>query len=93
MALAMTGVLITQMFHIIHSIDPEPTFYYSDTSTPLACTCHTLAILWTAFGAFRFWRQQNAMARGKAYAGGWELIVIGITALLVSNPGLILDVS
>ena len=35
-------------------------------------------------GAFRFWRQQNAMAREKYHVGGWETISVGLITLAVS---------
>ena len=34
-------------------------------------------------GACRFWRQQSALARGKVYVGGWEIILVGLVVLLV----------
>jgi hypothetical protein len=27
-------------------------------------------------GAYRFWKLQNGMVRGKAHTGGWEVLLI-----------------
>jgi len=35
-------------------------------------------------GAHRFWRQQNAMVRGKVFTGGWELLLIGVLITLLT---------
>ena len=34
-------------------------------------------------GTYRFWRQQNAMLRGKVHAGGWETNAVGILIVVV----------
>ena len=34
-------------------------------------------------GAFRSWRMQNAMVRGKAISGGFDIILIGVGVFLV----------
>ena len=39
-------------------------------------------------GAYRFWRQQNAILRGKVHAGGWEVNAIGVTVLMVCGKQL-----
>ncbi|KAI9807000.1 MAG: hypothetical protein M1833_002658 [Piccolia ochrophora] len=54
---------------------------------PLAASCQAAAIGVSMLGALRFWRQQNAILRGKVWAGGFELDVIGITFALVSASG------
>ena len=36
-----------------------------------------------ALGTYRFWRQQNAMLRGKVHAGGWETNAVGILIVVV----------
>ena len=50
---------------------------------PLACICICTALMVTLLGAYRFWRQQSALARGKIHAGGWEVISIFVAAFLV----------
>lgn len=49
----------------------------------MASVCVLGAMLILLVGAYRFWRQQNAMLRGKVYAGGWEVMVIGFIMLIV----------
>lgn len=41
------------------------------------------AIVTVLLGGFRFWRQQNAMVRGKIFTASWETLVVGILGLLV----------
>jgi hypothetical protein len=48
-----------------------------------------VAILVALVGAYRFWRQQNAIARGKIHAGGWELNSVGILLGCVSGFSLL----
>ncbi|GLA56442.1 hypothetical protein AtubIFM56815_010648 [Aspergillus tubingensis] len=36
-----------------------------------------------AMGAYRFWKQQNVVALGTVYAGGWELNCIGVLIGLI----------
>ena len=43
-----------------------------------------VAIFVCVLGGYRFWLQQNAMLRGKIYAGGWDLTTIGVAITLVS---------
>jgi hypothetical protein len=38
-------------------------------------------------GAYRSWRHQNAIVRGKAIAGGLEVFLMGIGVLMVSPIG------
>lgn len=47
--------------------------------------CTGAAILVNALGAYRFWRQQNAMLRGKVLCGGWELQVTLAVVFLVCD--------
>lgn len=53
------------------------------TGTPLAACFIIAAIIVLSLGAVRFWRQQSAIVRGKVIAGGWEINVIMIGAILV----------
>lgn len=83
---AMQGVLIAQLFRLqrpSHAVD-RLSFY--EVGIPLSVTCHFVAVVVALIGAFRFWRQQNAIVRGKVYAGGWELNSVGILLFIVSLP-------
>ena len=66
-------------------VNPNLTIGFFVVGTPLACTCIGAAMVIAALGAFRFWRQQNALARGKIHVAGWEMTVIGVLAFLVSG--------
>lgn len=85
LAFAFLGVLIAQLFRLQAKSDSGPSLGFDDLGIPLACSCYGAAILIAFMGAHRFWRQQNAMARGKVYAGGWELNSIGIIGVAVST--------
>ena len=50
---------------------------------PVAALCIAFAIAIAIVAALRFWRQQNAMARGKCQRGGWEVHSVGILTLIV----------
>lgn len=80
----MTGVTISWLYQVQHAPQPDPAFGYHVTGKPLASVCQGSAALWALFGGIRFWRQQSAMARGKALVGGWEIMAIALLALLVS---------
>ena len=84
--IAMQGVLIAQLFRL-QRVPPEKTgskigFY--EVGIPLSVSCHGVALIVAVVGAYRFWKQQNAVSKGKVYAGGWEMILIGILVALVS---------
>lgn len=64
-------------------MNPEPTLGFYMAGVPLATACNGAAAVVVLLGAYRFWRQQNALARGKVHAGGWEMMVIGAVVLLV----------
>lgn len=84
--IAMQGVLVAQLFRLqrpSHAVD-RLSFY--EVGIPLSVTCHFVAVVIALIGAFRFWRQQNAIVRGKVYAGGWELNSVGILLFVVSLP-------
>ncbi|GKZ61399.1 hypothetical protein AnigIFM49718_008115 [Aspergillus niger] len=51
---------------------------FYEVGIPLAVSCYGVAILIAAMGAYRFWKQQNVVALGTVYAGGWELNCIGV---------------
>jgi uncharacterized membrane protein YidH (DUF202 family) len=83
LALSMTAVIISQLFRLQHTESPNKTLGYYVLGTPLACVCIVAATIVLLLGSYRFWRQQNAMLRGKVHAGGWELNVVGITIFMV----------
>ena len=43
------------------------------------------AIVVLMVGAFRVWRLQNALLRGKVRAGGWEVGMVGGLVCVVSS--------
>jgi hypothetical protein len=81
----MIGVIIAQLYRLQHSTHPDPTFGYFVLSKPISCIFHVSAACVALLGSVRFFRQQNAMAAGKIQAGGWEVMIIGLYVLLVSN--------
>ncbi|KAJ6010062.1 hypothetical protein N7499_004535 [Penicillium canescens] len=91
LAVTQQGVLIAQLFRLPAVMALEDRLGFYRVGVPLSITCHCVAIVVALVGAYRFWRQQNAIARGKVHAGGWELNSVGIllgciilTTLIVS---------
>ncbi|KAK8164223.1 hypothetical protein IWX90DRAFT_505224 [Phyllosticta citrichinensis] len=82
-ALSMTGVILAQLFRLQHSLHPDAHLGFFVLGIPLASTFIACAIAVALLGAFRFWRQQSAIVRGKVLAGGWEVLVIMVGSLLV----------
>lgn len=78
----MISVIIAQLYRLEHAQNPNKVFGYYAMSIPLACICIGAAIVVLLLGAYRFWRQQNAILRGKVHAGGWEMNTIGLTTAL-----------
>ncbi|KAJ4288159.1 hypothetical protein N0V90_012176 [Kalmusia sp. IMI 367209] len=85
LALAMTGVITAQLFRLQHSISPNPTIGYFILGMPLAASFMVSGMVVLLIGAYRFWRQQGAMIRGKVYTGGWEITGIMVLSILVSG--------
>ena len=83
---AMQGVLIAQLFRLQHMASPDLALGFYEVGVPLSVTCYGAAIIIASLGAYRFWKQQNMVALGTVYAGGWELNLIGILIGLVSLP-------
>lgn len=81
----MLGVIISQLFTLQKSQSPDPHIGYFVTGKPLGAICQGGAMVILMLGTFRWWRQQNAIARGKALAGGFELTLVGLLILLVST--------
>ncbi|KAK2752371.1 hypothetical protein FQN55_007411 [Onygenales sp. PD_40] len=91
LAFAFLGVLIAQLFSLQHRTTHSPRFGFYSVGMPLACACHGCAMVLAAVGAHRFWRQQNALARGKVHAGGWELnvtVTLFVLVILISRKRL-----
>lgn len=84
--LVMTGVIIAQLYRIQHSISPDPEIGFYIFGEPLSVAFIGMAIFVLLVGAIRFWRLQNALVRGKALAGGWEILLVMATSALVSKP-------
>jgi uncharacterized membrane protein YidH (DUF202 family) len=84
--IAMQGVLVAQLFRLQRPAGNVNRLSFHEVGVPLSVACHFVAIVVALIGAFRFWRQQNAISRGKVYAGGWELNFVGIFLFIVSCP-------
>ncbi|KAF2186968.1 hypothetical protein K469DRAFT_629751 [Zopfia rhizophila CBS 207.26] len=85
LALAVAGVLTAQLFRLQHTVNPNPNFGFFVLGIPLAATFIAFGLVVLLIGAWRFWRQQNAMIRGKVYAGGWEVTMIMVLSVIVSG--------
>ncbi|KAJ5902574.1 hypothetical protein N7495_003102 [Penicillium taxi] len=83
LVIAMQGVLIAQLFRLQRSPTAEDRLKFYQVGIPLAVSCYGIAIIVAIIGAYRFWRQQNAIALGKIYAGGWEINLVGILLCVV----------
>ncbi|KAB8273244.1 hypothetical protein BDV30DRAFT_211080 [Aspergillus minisclerotigenes] len=81
--IAMQGVLIAQLFRLQQQPSPTDQLTYYEVAIPLSVTCHCIAVIVAMIGACRFWKQQNAVALGTVYAGGWELNCIGLLIALI----------
>lgn len=81
----MQGVLIAQLFQLQLLLEsPSTRLSFAAIGVPLSIICYCAAILIAATGAYRFWKQQNAMLRGRIYAGGWELTCIAAAMFVIS---------
>lgn len=79
----MQGVLIAQLFRLQQPNTKVHGLSFHAVGIPLSVACHFVAVLVTLIGAFRFWRQQNAISRGKVHAGGWDMNFVGIFLFIV----------
>jgi uncharacterized membrane protein YidH (DUF202 family) len=84
LVLSMIGVTVAQLFRLQHSANPNPVFGFYVLGKPLACICQGCAICFLLLGAYRSWRLQNAIVRGKTIAGGFEVFLTGSGVLMVS---------
>ncbi|OJJ46159.1 hypothetical protein ASPZODRAFT_142784 [Penicilliopsis zonata CBS 506.65] len=90
--LAMQGVLIAQLFRLQQQTTTTGLGFYR-VGIPLSVVCYVAAMAIALMGAHRFWKQQNAIALGKVYAGGWELNCIGGLMILVILTTLVLAIA
>ncbi|CAD6442096.1 0a81d20a-5499-448b-8c81-aad09bc4273b [Sclerotinia trifoliorum] len=90
LALSMLGVSVAQLFRLQHSHTPNPLIGFFVLGKPLACICQVAAITTLLIGIFRSWRHQNAIVRGKALSGGFEVIIIGAGFFLIFLTFLVL---
>jgi len=81
----MIGVLVAQLYRLQHAPAPNPVFGYFILSKPLACIFQGAALFTVLVGAYRFFRQQSSMSRGKVHGGGWEVSLIGVFAVVVCS--------
>lgn len=84
-ALSMTGVLIAQLFRLQHAVNPDAELGYFVLGVPLSAIFMVSSMITVLLGGYRFWRQQNAMLRGKVWAGGWEILLIMGMIVAVSS--------
>ncbi|KAF2400401.1 hypothetical protein EJ06DRAFT_530379 [Trichodelitschia bisporula] len=92
LALSITGVTIAQLFRLQHAPHPDKHFGFFVVGTPLAACFIAGAIITVTAGAIRFWRQQRAMAQGKVFAGGWEMVLIMVLSILLSTAAFVVVV-
>jgi uncharacterized membrane protein YidH (DUF202 family) len=83
LALSMIGVTVAQLFRLQHNPNPNPIFGFYVLGKPLACICQAAAIYCLILGAYRTWRIQAAMVRGKAISGGIEIVLLGLGIFIV----------
>jgi uncharacterized membrane protein YidH (DUF202 family) len=88
-ALSMLGAIIAQLFRLQNVPSPTGVISLYLLAIPLACICQGAALLTALTGGHRYWRMQNAMARGEALAAGWEFWLIIVVSGSVSRPPLI----
>lgn len=79
----MAGVTIAQLFRLQHTANPDPSIGFYVIGLPLSVAFISLAIVVLLIGAFRFWKLQQALCKGVAHSGGWEVVTImGLSALV-----------
>ncbi|TGZ83904.1 hypothetical protein EX30DRAFT_393450 [Ascodesmis nigricans] len=94
LVLALFSVVIAQLHVLQHSSGSEKPVGLSALGKPLSGLFGGLAIVVSLVGVARWWRLQQALLRGKAVGGGWEIIVLmgGIGGAVVVMFGVILVV-
>jgi hypothetical protein len=83
----MTGVLTAQIFRLQRVANPDPHFGFYVIGRPLSILFMSMGIVVVLVGALRCWKLQNALVRGKAQAGGWEVLLVMGLSILVSGLG------
>lgn len=84
LALSMIGIVTTQLFTLQSTHLPHMNLSFFVMGVPLGSVCQAAALVNMIIGAYRFWRHQSHMVKGKACAGGWEILLIGGLITLVS---------
>ena len=82
--LSMIGIFTTQLFILQSTHLPHMNLSFFVLGVPLGSLCQAAALVNMTVSAHRFWRQQRAMVKGQAFAGGWELFLTGGLITLVS---------
>jgi uncharacterized membrane protein YidH (DUF202 family) len=82
LALSMTGIFTTQSF-VVQSDNRDMALSLFVLGIPLSSVCQAAALVNVIAGAFRFWRHQSAMTKGKACSGGWEVLLVAGMITLV----------
>ncbi|TVY59531.1 hypothetical protein LCER1_G000114 [Lachnellula cervina] len=85
LALSMMGITVAQLFRLQHNPIPDVHFGFFVLGKPLSCICQGAAIYTLIIGCFRTWRSQNAIVRGKAISGGFEIVALTVGIFLVSQ--------
>ena len=81
---ANLGIVLAQLFRLqLQQQTGESNLYL--LGIPLASACIGVAISIALLGAFRFWKQQNALQRQRIHVSGWELQAIIVMAFGVSE--------
>ncbi|TVY82405.1 hypothetical protein LSUE1_G003589 [Lachnellula suecica] len=78
LALERTFLGYLRTSRLQHSPTPNVRFGFYVLGKPLSCICQGAAIYTLMIGGFRTWRSQNAMVRGKAISGGFEIVALAI---------------
>ncbi|KAH7319255.1 hypothetical protein BKA65DRAFT_409666, partial [Rhexocercosporidium sp. MPI-PUGE-AT-0058] len=100
LALSMLGIVVAQLLQahshincrLQHSPTPNPHFGFFILGKPLAIICQGAAIYTMLIGVFRTWRSQNAIVRGKAISGGYEIVALAGGIFVVSlSTGVLLQ--
>lgn len=91
----MLATVVAQLHIINHAPNPDPKFGFYVIGKPLAIALVVAALMVNILGAARWWNWQRALLRGKALAGGWEMVTVGVLVclLVVAAFGLTLAIS
>lgn len=89
--IANVGVVVVQLFQLQSDPSDRPGFTLRNSGRGVGSMMIVVSMYVVVVGGWRFYRQQNAMTRGKIWAGGWELQSVGFLHLAVSLPKLQAD--